>query len=79
MSKPPEFDMTKIPDEGIVFVRFHEPPSMGQWQQISDGLKKAKDATGSKAVFIMMHGADVSAMSDEDLAKIGLQRIPAAG
>lgn len=77
--KFPDLEITAIPSDGIVIAVPEESITQQQAHELRAAIFDAKKVSGSNAVFMVLQsGMTVEVLSDEDLAKIGLQRIPAA-
>lgn len=73
-----DIDIKNFPESGMSFVI---PPwevkTREQYAELCAGLKDAKERSGSTAAIAVLHpGTQVQHLSNEDLARIGLQRIP---
>lgn len=77
--KFPDLEITNVPASSIVVVIPGEEVTCLQARQIRDAILATKAKTELNTRFLMLqHGTTVQVLSDDDLARIGLQRIPAA-
>ena len=68
-----------LPADGLVAVRVSERIFRRDGMLIGRELMKARDRVGSKCMFIVLAAdARIEAFTDEDLARIGLQRVKEA-
>ena len=74
----PELRITTIPNDGIVVAVPEESITRQQAHDLRAAIFDAKKVSGSSAVFLVLQsGMTLEILSDEDLARLGLQRIPA--
>ena len=77
--KFPELDITSIPNYGIVVVIPPETITTSQAMMLRDAIRCAKAQSLPDTKFVVLqHGTTIQALADEDLARLGLQHIPAA-
>lgn len=71
--------MQRLPADGIVAVRMPGPLKFEHAASLCERLEEVKREQGSSVSFLVVPG-DVrfESMTDSDLARMGLQRIPAA-
>lgn len=75
-----DINIKNFPESGMSFVIAPwEVKTREQYAELCACLKAAKERSGSTAAIAVLHpGTEVQNLSDEDLARIGLQRIPKA-
>lgn len=71
-------DLQRLPHEGIVAIRLPGPLSMSHAQSLHERLDVVKREQGSNVSFLVLPGGvAIEALTDADLARLGLQRIEA--
>lgn len=75
----PELDITTIPNDGLAIIIPSKRITSEEAHSISEGIRDAKEQSGSTARLVLFNQSiTLEVLSDAGLAKIGLQRIPAA-
>jgi hypothetical protein len=70
--------MQRLPADGIVAVRMPGPLKFEHAASLHQRLEEVKREQGSSVSFVVVPGdIQIEALSDSDLARMGLQRIPA--